>query len=434
MGQCQKSASTTNIYEEYNFSVSLFMKTMNTDVNKNSKLATLINRKMIGFIGATISLAAVYAASAAPIPLYNTYSQILGLTSGDLSMTAVTYFVGCVIALLMFARLSDYLGRRPVSFVTLWLAVMGCLVFFYIHNAPTILVGRFIQGFSCGLASSAVATYILDNAPVSPRWIGATVTSGAPMIGLAAGSFGSGALQQYGFGSPSLIFGILIVVLAVCAVLVAASLETVTRTKGAAASIVPQIKVPKKIHYLLPAASCTFIGTWAIGGFYQAFSSSMAAEMLGTNNPIVAAAIFACMMAPNLIGGALAGRQKPDVAQRIGMLIFLLCVIVILVSLKAGAIIPFLTATIFAAMAWGAAFTGSMRGLLDKTSQEDRAGVLSAIFLISYSGAAVPNLIVGLLPSTFTLFEIATGYVILVSATCIITLFTTRRDENGLTF
>jgi hypothetical protein len=47
---------------------------------------------------------------------------------------------------------------------------------------------------------------------------------------------------------------------------------------------------------------------------------------------------------------------------------FFLCVVAILVSLKVGVIIPFLTASVFAGVAWDAAFTGSMRGLLDKTS------------------------------------------------------------------
>lgn len=347
-------------------------------------------------------------------------------------MTAVTYFVGCVIALLMFARVSNYVGRRPVSLATLGLAVVGCLVFFHIHNLSMFLAGRFIQGFACGVASSAVATYVVDNAPVSPLWAGAAVTSGAPMIGLAIGAFGSGALKQYDSGSISLIFGILIIVLAGCAVLIATSPETVTRTKGVVTSLIPQIRIPPKIRYLLPAASCTFVGTWAIGGFYQAFSSSMAVELLGTTNTVVAAAVFACMMAPNLIGGTLIGRLKPHVAQRIGMSSFFLCILAILVSLKVGAVIPFLITTIFAAIAWGASFTGSMQRLLDKTSHEDRAGVLSAIFLISYSGAAVPNFIVGLLPNTFSLFEIAVGYGILVAVTSTITLVVSRSDKRSM--
>ncbi len=392
------------------------------------------NRRMIGFIGAACSLAVVYAASSAPIPLYTIYRQAIGFTSADFSLSAVSYFAGTVIALLMFARVSNYLGRRPVAMVTLGLTALGCLIFVYMHNASMFFTGRFVQGVACGLASSTIAAYVVDNAPAAPGWIGAAVTSGAPMIGLAAGAFGSGALKEYGSGSLALIFGILLVMLAGCAALIAAGPETVTRTGGVVASLVPQIRVRKELRRFLPAATSTFIGTWAIGGFYQAFSSSLAAEQLHTTNTLVAAAVFACLMAPNAIGGSLSGRLKPDVAQRVGMVAFCLCVAAILVSLKAGTILPFLMTSIFAGVAWGAAFTGSMRGLLDKTSQADRAGVLSTIFLISYSGAAVPNLVVGKLASYFSLFEIAEGYGLLVTVACIITLFTACRDTGQSIF
>lgn len=36
-----------------------------------------------------------------------------------------------------------------------------------------------------------------------------------------------------------------------------------------------------------------------------------------------------------------------------------------------------------------------MRTILGNISKEDRAGVLSTVFLISYSGAAIPNMVVG---------------------------------------
>lgn len=399
--------------------------------SNSTNLEVKQSRKKIGFIGATCSLAVVYAASSAPIPLYNTYRQVIGLTSANLSMTAVAYFVGTVIALLVFARVSNYLGRRPVILATLGLAVVGCLIFFNINNLPMFLLGRLVQGLACGLASSTATTYIVDNAPETPGWIGAAVTSAAPMIGLAAGSFGSGAIKQYGYGSLSLIFGILIVVLIVCAVLTVASPETVKRQKGAVASLVPQIRVPQNIRSLLPAASATFVGTWAIGGFYQAFSAPMAVEQLGTTNTLVAAAVFACMMAPNVIGGTLAGRMKMVTAQRIGMSMFFVCLMVIVASLKAGAVIPFLIAGIFAGAAWGTAFTGSLRGLLNKTTQENRAGVLSTVYLISYSGAAIPNLIVGRLPKSINLFETAMGYALVVAVAWIITLITARRDTDG---
>lgn len=387
-------------------------------------------KKKFGFIGAACSLATVYAASAAPVPLYNTYRQTLGLTSSHLSMSAVAYFAGTLISLLIFARLSNYLGRRPVVFVTLGFALAGCIFFLSVRNVPMFMFGRLVQGFACGLASSTITAYVVDNAPATPAWLGAAVTSGTPNLGLALGAFLSAAMNQYTSGSMTLIYVVLIAALVICAGLIAFSPETVTYSKGAVSSMVPQIRVPNNIRYLLPAASTAFIGSWAIGGFYQAFSSTMAAEQLGTTNTLAAAAVFACMMAPIAIGGSLSGRLKPVTAQRIGMSLFFFCILVVLVTLRIGAMVPFLFATVLGGMTQGATFTGSMRGLLDKTSQKDRAGVLSTIYLISYSGAALPSLIVGRISSHFNLLQIATGYCVFVGIAWLLTLFLSSLKEK----
>lgn len=388
-------------------------------------------RRKIGFIGAACALAVAYASSSAPIPLYATYRKSIGLTNANLSMTAVAYFVGTVIALILFARLSNHLGRRPVVLATLCLSAVGCGIFYFLHSAPIFLLGRLVQGLSCGLASSCIAAYVVDTAPEKPSWIGTTVTSSAPMVGLAAGSFGSGALVQYGSGSLSRVFGILIAVIAVCAVLVVAGAETTSYKKGALVSIKPQVRVPKHIRKLLPAASAVFAGTWAVGGFYQAFSAPMAAEQFHTKNVMVAAAIFACMMAPNVIGSTVASRFQTRTAQRGGMLLFTLSVVVIIASLGMGNVVLFLLASVCAGIGCGLAFTSSMRGILDETVAQNRAGVLSTIYLISYGGAAIPNLVVGRISGRFNLLQIAAGYGVLVVLACIITFLTSSKENES---
>ena len=80
-------------------------------------------------------------ASSAPVPLFAIYRQTLGLTHGDLSWAAVAYFAGAVIALLMFARISDYLGRRIVIFANLLLTMLGCLIFLDLAGFPMLLAG-----------------------------------------------------------------------------------------------------------------------------------------------------------------------------------------------------------------------------------------------------------------------------------------------------
>src|SRR4051795_885074 len=366
--------------------------------------------RTLGFVGASTSLVAVFAASGSPIPLYERYRRADGLSAADLSLTAVAYFAGAVFALLVLGRLSNHLGRRPVTLAALGLAAAGCLVLIDVHGTGTLVTGRVLQGLACGLASSAVAAYVVDTAPATPRWLAAAVTAGAPMIGLTLGALGSGALAEYGPAPRTLMYVLVTGLLAACAVVVLGGAETVARTPGAVPSLRPQVRIPAGARRFLPVASATFVATWALGGFYQAFGPTVAADQLGTTNTLIAAVIFASLMAPSAIGAPLAGRTSPAGAQRIGIVVFFAAVVAILFSLHAGAVVPFIIASAVAGGAQGTTFAGSMRALLAHATAAERAGVLSAIYLISYGGAAIPGLIAGQLSRSLSLFDIALGY------------------------
>ena len=76
----------------------------------------------------------------------------------------------------------------------------------------------------------------------------------------------------------------------------AMSPETMPRRRGAMASLRPRLQVPAGSGQLLLAAGAASVATWSLGGFYQAFGPSVAAEHLGTTNPLVAAAVFASVI------------------------------------------------------------------------------------------------------------------------------------------
>ena len=92
-----------------------------------------------------------------PIPLYGLYRTADGLTYTDLSLSSVVYFVGAVSSLLFFGRISDHLGRRVGAVLTISLMVLAAASFMTIHSAMPLLIGRLLQGLSCGLASTALA-------------------------------------------------------------------------------------------------------------------------------------------------------------------------------------------------------------------------------------------------------------------------------------
>lgn len=380
----------------------------------------------LGFIAATLSLLMVFAASATPIPLYDIYRVEDGLSYSDLSMTAVVYFFGAVTALLFFGRISNHIGRKPVAFIVFGLAITASLILLNVTSAAPLILGRLLLGLACGLASSGIASYVVDHAPASYEWLPSAVVSNSPMVGLTIGAFASGSLVEYGPYPKYLCYLVILAVIVVCAVLVALSKETVKKQTGLVSSLRPNFALPHRDKRLYPIAACTFISTWALGGFFQAFAPSIAATQLGHQSTLVAALIFSSYLIPGAFAAPLVSYITPVNAQRIGMIIFTVAVMGILFSLKASLLIPFILFSVLAGAAQGMVLTGSTRSLLNNISPKERAGVLSLIFTTSYTGAAISTLVVGQLSHVMNLFELACCYGALAILGCSITLLFAR--------
>lgn len=384
----------------------------------------------VAFVAAACSLVFVFAAAGTPIPLYNTYRADDGITNADLGIVSVGYFVAAATSLLVFGRLSNHLGRRPVALAALASAAVACLFLIGMHGVLPLFIARVLQGLACGLASSGLGSYVIDSAPNRPRWLPAAITGSAPMLGIPIGALACGALVRYGPAPRVLIYAIMTAVLGVCAALMAMSPETMPRRRGAMASLRPRLQVPAGSGRLLLAAGAAFVATWSLGGFYQAFGPSLAAEHLGTANPLVAAAVFSSVMVLNPVGAPLSGRLPPATALRAGMTLFVLALVGIVASLQAGAIVPFIAASLVVGVAQGAASTGGIRALLADVRPGERAGLLSTIYLVSYSGAAIPGMVAGELTTTFDLYRIAVGYAALGIAASIVAVLAARNPAH----
>lgn len=367
----------------------------------------------VAFVVGACSLVFVFAAAGTPIPLYNIYRTQDAITNADLGMVSVGYFVAAAGSLLMLGRLSNYLGRRPIAAAALATAALSCLVLISARGLAALFVARVLQGLACGIASSGLGAYVVDTAPPRPRWLPALITGSAPMIGIPMGSLACGALAQYAPAPRVLIYAITATVLAICIPFIVMSPETTRRSHGAMRSLRPRIEVPPGAKRLLLAAGAALVATWSLGGFYQAFGPSVVAKYLGTPSPLMAAAVFSSFMLLSPVGGPLSGAVSSVSALRLGMAVFVLSLGGIAITMHFGAVVPFIGATLVAGLANGAASTAAIHGLLARTPPHGRAGLLSTIYLISYSGAALPGIVAGRLATTWTLFHIALGYALL---------------------
>ncbi|SCE67030.1 Predicted arabinose efflux permease, MFS family [Micromonospora coriariae] len=382
------------------------------------------------FISAVVSLVAAFAAVGSTIPLFNIYRAEDGFTNAGISMTVVAYSAATLTTLLVLGRLSNHLGRQPISIASLVLLLLGCVLLLNVHDIGILITGRLLMGLGAGLASSSLTAYIVDAAPARPAWLASVASSQTVMLGLAVGAIASGALVQFGPWPRDLIFLVVIGLLLLSVGLIAVSPETVTRMPGAWRSLRPRVYVPPRVRHLLPVATAVFLATWAAGAFYQAFVPALVEDQLHTNSPLIVGLVFAAYMGPSVLGAPLGGRFTTTAAQRLGMIAFLAGMIGIITAIATGTLALFIAATIVAGAAQGIAISATTRGLLHGSTLADRAPIFSVIYLLCYSGATIPALIAGQLSHTFSLPQIALGYGALA---LIATLFTAIAARNAHT-
>ncbi|TCN26470.1 putative MFS family arabinose efflux permease [Kribbella orskensis] len=397
------------------------------------KLARRDTTLRLAFVSAVVSLAAAFAANAAPVPLYNIYRAEDRFTNAGISLAVVAYSVGTIAALLVLGRVSNHVGRRRTAIASLGLLLLGCLLLLNVHAIGILLAGRVLMGLGAGLASSSLTAYIVDTVPTRPAWLASVASSQGPMLGLTVGAIGSGALVQFGPWPRDLIYLVCAGLLLLSAALVAISPETVTPTPGAWRSLLPRVRVPARVRHLLPVAAAVFLSTWATGAFYQAFVPALVEDQLHTHNPLVPGLVFAAYMAPSVLGAPLGGRFTPAAAQRLGMIAFLAGMIGIITAIASGTLALFITSTIVAGASQGIAISAATRGLLHGSTLADRAPTFTAIYLISYSGAAFPSLISGQLSNTFSLPQITLGYGGLALVATLFTVIAARNPHTETT-
>lgn len=384
------------------------------------------------FVVASAALIAVFMSSGTPIPLYNTFRVADGITDADLALTTVLYLVATALSLLVFGRLSNHLGRRPVVIAAVVFSVAGCLVLAQVHTLPMLVGGRVLQGLACGIASSAAGAMVIDLAPTTRLpWLPAVITSSAPPFAIPFGALASGVLIEYGTAPRTLGLTLVAILLAVCGVLLFACPETVRRTPGTLRSLRPRVYIPTGAGRLMLAAGGTLVATWSFTGFYQAFAPGLAADYLGTTDALMIAVVFASVIVLAPLGGTFTSGLTPVHAQRAGLLVFVAGTVAIMAALHAAAIVPFLVASALAGIAQGAANSGGMRGVLADIAPTDRAGTLATLYLISYSGGALPGLVAGKLSQTMSLPDVGICYVGLVIVAAVVALVAGRRQRRS---
>ncbi|WLG86562.1 MFS transporter [Pseudomonas cucumis] len=362
------------------------------------------NRSSLWFLA--ITLLSFLAASTAPTPLYHLYQEHLQFSAATLTLIFGVYALSLLAALLTVGSLSDYLGRKPVIFTAVLLNMLAMLLFINADSVAWLISARVLQGFATGMATAVLSAALLD----TDRQQGPMVNSVAPLLGMALGAMGCGVLAEFAPLPLQLTYWVLFALFVMQALYVWRLPESVTRQSGVWASLRPTLHVPIQARRMLWRVLPIDLAVWALGGFFASLAPSLVRTATGSTSNLIGGATVAVLTVTGALTIYSLRNRSADKVLLLGASLLPAGVALILLAVHSASLPLFFFGTLVAGGGFGAGFLGALRSIVPLALPHERAGLMSAFYVLSYLAFCLPSLLAGSLTRTFGLVATTDGY------------------------
>ncbi len=333
------------------------------------------------------------AGSSAPTPLYALYQGEWGFSPITTTIVFGVYAIAVLISLLTVGSLSDHIGRRPVLMVAIGVQALVMLAFATADGVGELLVVRVVQGLSTGAAVAAVGAGMLD----LNKARGTIANSVAAPIGTALGALGSGILVQYLPGPTHLVYLLLFGVFVLQGIGVALMAESASLRPGALGSLRLNLSLPSAVRTPMLLAAPALIAVWSLAGFYGALGPAIVHSMIGHNSFVLGGLAMFALAGTGAVTVLLLQKAPPRAVMFLGAAALVVGMLVTLPAIDRGSIVGFFVGTVIAGVGFGAGFQGAVRSVIPLAGPQERADVLSIVYVISYLSMGLLAVIAGFL-------------------------------------
>jgi MFS family permease len=333
------------------------------------------------------------AGSSAPTPLYAVYQREWGFSPITTTVVFGIYALAVLAALLTFGSLSDHVGRRPVLLAGVGLQMITMLVLSSADGVPALLLARVVQGLATGAALGALGAGMLD----LNRARGTVANAVAPMTGTAVGGIASGLLVQYLPAPTHLVYLALLAVLVLQGAGVLLMRETSASAPGALASLRPRLGVPAAARRPLLVAVPVAVAVWALAGFYGSVGPAVVARVTGSSSAVLGGAALFVLAASGALTVLLLPATAPHRVMIFGSSALIAGVGTTLAGIQLTSATVFFAGAAVAGAGFGAGFQGAIRTVIPLAATHERAGLLSAVYVVSYLAMGLPAVVGGFL-------------------------------------
>jgi MFS family permease len=368
-----------------------------TETRRLPRLPSVALTRPVAFWTLAALLGFLFFASSAPSPLYVVYQARWHFSAITLTSVFAVYVAALLVALVFAGSLSDRVGRRPVIVLALTVQIAAMVLFGVAHDVDVLFTARIVQGLATGVATGALSAALIDLQPAERPHLGALASAAAPPLGLAAGALGSGLLVQYGPDPLRLVYWLLVGVFALAIAATLAAPETVAASKGGWASALrPRVGVPHVARGVFVAGTPILVATWALGGLYLSLGPSLAASLLHSSSHLTGGLVIAALTATGALTAIALRGQVPERVMLGGALMLALGVGVTLISLNGHESALFFAGTVVAGIGFGAGFSGAFKTITILAPPAERAGLIAAVYVLSYLGFSLPAIAAGI--------------------------------------
>ncbi|MEV5492615.1 MFS transporter [Streptomyces bobili] len=389
-----------------------------------------------GFWIVTTVLGFSLTAASAPTPLYGVYAADWNFSPITLTVVFAVYAVALLGALLAFGSLSDAIGRKPVIMTALACQVVALLWFITADSVAWLVAARIAQGLATGLVSAAVSAALLDLQPPGRTGLAALMNALVSTAGLGAGALGSGALVEYAPRPERLVY-VLLLLAAVLLLVVTPFLVDETVPTRSRPRLWSSIGVPKPVLPAFLAAAPCLVATLALGGLYLSLGPSLAAQLSHSHNHLLGGAVPAMLCGTGALATAVLRSASARTCMIVGCTTLVTGSLLTATALSLDVPALFYVSTVIAGVGFGTGYLGALRSLVSLVGPQQRAALVSAIYIVVYTAFSVPVVVAGVVATHVDLRHTAITFcavlTVLALTALVATLRTSARPEHTTT-
>ncbi|MCU1695989.1 MAG: major facilitator superfamily protein [Mycobacterium sp.] len=354
-----------------------------------------------------------------PTPMYALYGERMHFAVLTTTVIFATYAVGVLVALLLFGRWSDVLGRRPVLLAGAAFALISAVIFLFADDVALLLIARVLSGLSAGIFAGTATAAVVEAAPPAQRERAAVAATIANIGGLGAGPVLAGLLVEYAPHPLQLSFvvHIVLVVLAVGAVLLAPETSSRTGRLG-----VQRLSVPAEVRPVFVTAATAAFAGFAVTGLFTAVVPSFLSKVIGIDNHAIAGAAAGSIFAASAIAQLSARRMPPARAVAVGCAILVAGMVILAAALHFSSLPGLIAAAVVAGVGQGISFSRGLAAIAERAPADRRAEVSSTYFVVAYVAIALPVVGEGLAAQHWGLRTAGVSFAIAIGVLSVICL------------